>query len=269
MHFAAIVFAAESRSRCRLSAIRKQAYHVFMKRLVAVALVVAGMAVPVCAQRGGSRGGSSGHSGQSFHAGSASATPHRSSGSTGYGVRRSSGPTAGVPHGFQRGYPRSPIANPGNRDRDHHRRPYVSPYGSRYPYVVAPYAGMIGPGYLGYPDDTGSADSPDAPTGGMDANAGYDQQPPEQDQPMPRGPYLPPSGLSQPPPSPASEEAVTIIFKDGRPPVQIHNYILTRTTLYIQDQQRRNIPVDQLDLVATGKTNREAGIDFQLPFVSR
>jgi hypothetical protein len=66
-------------------------------------------------------------------------------------------------------------------------------------------------------------------------------------------------------PAPTREEAVTLIFKDGRPPEQIHNYLLTRTTLFVGDQGRRAIPTDQLDLVATAKVNQDAGVDFQLP----
>jgi hypothetical protein len=60
-------------------------------------------------------------------------------------------------------------------------------------------------------------------------------------------------------------EAVTLVFKDGRPPEQIHNYILTRTTLFVRDQHARKIPTDQLDLAATAKVNQDAGVDFQLP----
>jgi hypothetical protein len=60
-------------------------------------------------------------------------------------------------------------------------------------------------------------------------------------------------------------EAVTLVFKDGRSPVQIHNYLLTRTMLYVRDQQHREIPTDQLDLAATAKVNQAAGVDFQLP----
>lgn len=70
-----------------------------------------------------------------------------------------------------------------------------------------------------------------------------------------------PAQTSQPLP----QEAVTLVFKDGRPPEQIHNYLLTGTTLYVQDQHRRDIPLSQLDLVATAKVNHEAGVDFHLP----
>jgi hypothetical protein len=59
--------------------------------------------------------------------------------------------------------------------------------------------------------------------------------------------------------------ATTIVFKDGRPPEQIRNYALTQTNLYVMDQQRRDIPLDQIDLAATEKANRAAGIEFQVP----
>jgi hypothetical protein len=58
---------------------------------------------------------------------------------------------------------------------------------------------------------------------------------------------------------------VTLVFKDGRPREQIHNYMLTRTTLYVQGKRLREIAVADLDLDATAKVNREAGVDFRLP----
>jgi hypothetical protein len=56
-----------------------------------------------------------------------------------------------------------------------------------------------------------------------------------------------------------------VVFKDGRPNEHIHNYLLTATTLSVLDRQRRDIPVDQIDLVATVRMNHEAGVDFSLP----
>ena len=55
------------------------------------------------------------------------------------------------------------------------------------------------------------------------------------------------------------------MFKDGRPPEKIQNYLLTRTTLYVQGARLRQIAVADIDLAATQKVNRDAGIDFQLP----
>ncbi len=68
------------------------------------------------------------------------------------------------------------------------------------------------------------------------------------------------------PPAPLpEEEAVTIVFKDGRPPEQIRNYALTRTALYITGARVRTIPVDQIDLAATEMINEKAGVEFHLP----
>jgi hypothetical protein len=83
---------------------------------------------------------------------------------------------------------------------------------------------------------------------------------------MPRPPYQPNYSQS-PAPAPAlvNQEAVTLVFKDHRPNEQIHNYMLSGTTLSILDHQHRDIPVTELDLAATEKANRDAGVDFHLP----
>ncbi len=73
------------------------------------------------------------------------------------------------------------------------------------------------------------------------------------------------SAAAQPAPA-AAEDAITLVFKDGRPPEQIRNYALTRTTLYvIRDGHRRDIPVSDLDLAATERANETAGVAFRLP----
>ncbi len=65
------------------------------------------------------------------------------------------------------------------------------------------------------------------------------------------------------------QPATTLIFKDGRPPVQVHNYALTANTLYALDgDSRQEIPLALLDVPATVEANRKAGVDFALP-VSR
>jgi hypothetical protein len=65
------------------------------------------------------------------------------------------------------------------------------------------------------------------------------------------------------------QPATTLIFKDGRPNAQVHNYALTATTLYALDgESRQEIPLSLLDVPATVAANRAAGVDFALP-VSR
>jgi len=62
-----------------------------------------------------------------------------------------------------------------------------------------------------------------------------------------------------------NDDAITLVFKDGRAPEKIHNYALTRTTLYVTDGRSQVIPVAALDLAATEQANRAAGVNFQLP----
>jgi hypothetical protein len=133
-----------------------------------------------------------------------------------------------------------------------------------YPFGVYNWLDTDYPGYAGaVPYYDTSVDQPGYPATGDDA------QSPDQDQPPEDNPRY--SELPHPPPvtTLANEDAVTLIFKDGRPPEQIHNYALTRTTLYVRDQHHRDIPVDQLDLAATAKVNHDAGVDFQLPATTR
>ncbi len=142
---------------------------------------------------------------------------------------------------------------------------------------MAPYGvGWWGPDFLDYDNPTlyPSADaplsySPVAPPyypggdpGAHGAGYGAGTMPQASPSEVYRPAYAP-----QPPP--ADEEAVTLIFKDGRPSEHIHNYILTAKTLYVQDEHRRVIPVEQLDLAATEKANLDAGVEFRLPSPAR
>jgi hypothetical protein len=101
------------------------------------------------------------------------------------------------------------------------------------------------------------------------AQANYPAQgyagPPYPEPSAPGDAYRPAYGRAVPAPAPEIADAVTLVFNDGRPSQQIHNYLLTRTTLYVRDQQRREIPVDEIDLSATERLNRLAGVEFQLP----
>jgi len=241
-----------------------------MTRLAAVALLVIGFALPVFAQRGASRGGFSGHSATAFRGGFSRSAPSRFTASPGF-----SGRSYIAARGLQRGAtgsyrPRQPYS--GSQRTGNHYRP---PYGPRVRYGVAGYGypGLINSYPLAYPydmgyDDSGydnsGASSNPAPAG-PDGAYGYDAESAPQELP----PYPPAPDQTQPVPAPPSSEAVTLVFKDGRPPEQIHNYILTQTTLFVRDQHPRDIPTDQLDLVATAKINQSAGVDFQLPTTLR
>jgi hypothetical protein len=141
----------------------------------------------------------------------------------------------------------------------------------------------VAPYYLAYPDDFGYDDGDgygDSGGGYVDQGVGPQVAEPDSGQgPYPEdGPYAGPGDPGAPYAAPVAprtrqrltpEDAVTLIFKDGRPPEQIHNYMLTKTTLYVTDARRREIPVESLDLVATAKANRSAGVDFALPVEAR
>jgi hypothetical protein len=136
----------------------------------------------------------------------------------------------------------------------------------------------IGPGYPDYYDGDDDQSSDQSAEMGPVAGNGYgpDQGPYDPnaqspyDQPLPLAPYpqappvQAPAGAPQP-----NQQAVTLIFKDGRPPEQIRNYILTGSTLFVGNRWPSEIPLGDLDLAETVKVNRDAGVDFQMPAGTR
>jgi hypothetical protein len=240
------------------------------------------IALPSCAQRGGARGGGSSHGASVSRGGfSTSRGGFSASASRGFSGYRGFAPMSGY-RGFAPGRPSglSPrFQAPGFQNRgagyagarppytggDRYRRPYVPGYRPRY----LGGAGYIAPGYgwgypylPWYPDDWDYDDSSAAPS---QPDEGYDAGPPYPLPPEYPEIYPQPAASPNPAPEPASDETVTLVFKDGRAPLQIHDYVLTNKTLYVWDRHQLVIPTDQLDAVATAKANQEAGIDFQLP----
>ena len=61
------------------------------------------------------------------------------------------------------------------------------------------------------------------------------------------------------------QQAITIIFKDGRAQETIHNFMLTADSLTVLDQGYQQIPIDQIDVPATNAANRDEGMNFQVP----
>ena len=154
---------------------------------------------------------------------------------------------------------------------DRYRRPYTPYYGAGYPYGGSAWIDTNDPGYwdsglYGSPFDSGNSSSAPAVAPVSTYPGGYGP-PIEQAQTTPDRSFRP--VYQRPEPEPAPENAVTLVFKDGRPNQEIHNYLLTRTTLYVQEQRTHEIAVADLDLAATEKANREAGVDFRLPDSSR
>jgi hypothetical protein len=175
-----------------------------------------------------------------------------------------------------------------HHDHDHHNHfGFYTFYGVGYPFW--PWWGW---GYPYLPNYWGSSDDYDTqPASNYAANQPYPdyssgpyQAPPDQGEPEPepdQEPSYTPWPYSRPAPSnsqpqvpqpssaPGPDAPVTLVFKDGRPNEQIHNYLLTATMLTVLDAQRRQIDVDQIDLAATSRANREAGVEFALPGGSR
>jgi hypothetical protein len=260
-----------------------------MRHLAAIASLLIGIALPACAQRAISHagGGFSGHSAPAFHGGGGAT--HFSAPSSGFrpsapyrapAAPRYFGNTSRfAPANSINRYARAPyLASAYNRG-DNHRPPYRPPhrpiYGGGLLYGYPAGVGWLGPSYyLGYPFDYGYDGYDDS---GYDNSAatpyypdqGYNQPPYDQDQPALAPAYQPPSSLPQSSPAPIRQDAVTLVFKDGRPSEQVHNYILSGTKISIWDQRPHDIPIAQLDLAATEKANRDAGVDFNLPNAAR
>lgn len=279
-----------------------------MKRLAAVALGLA-IALPVCAQRGGGRGSFGSRSAPAFHSapafrGSVSPAFHYGGARLPPAYRypqrlvvpASRGPVyapAARPTFFHRNHPIIV-----NRPRRYPRRVGIYSYPTS---VIGffPYTGFYDDGFS---DSNYGLDSNDAPPyAEQPSDNGYtgpSEYPPSEDAQPEYAPYpqsqpdetsaypaAPPPGYSPypyPPPQPApaaspemqyvpgSADTVTLIFKNGRPPEQVRNYLATRTTLTVIDgSHHREIPIADLDVPATIKANRETGVGFQLPSAAR
>jgi hypothetical protein len=261
-----------------------------MKRFLPLALgvVVTAAALPAYAQRGGSHAGSVGHSaGTISHSGGAvshsggfamRSVPTSRPGSSPIGRT----PFMGIPqlrygtsHEISARAPfpsRGPMRGdrpPYYRHTDHPAvdrilRSYLPVYGSSLVYAYPGYLNEDDLNYSDYPpNDASNYATPQPESAPYTPNES--QLPIDQAQALPSDAYRPAYVRPQPTQDLGTELPVTLIFKDGRPAEQIQNYMLTRTTLYVQEQHLREIPVADLDLAATQTANKAVGIDFQLP----
>jgi hypothetical protein len=181
-----------------------------------------------------------------------------------------------------------------NRDRDRfdvRRRQFqnwvVNTYpnwpGYGYPYLYDPNAYNLGLYDWDDSDDSASGTSQPASyeNGGYEsgqAPGSYvsDQNGPGPDYPSPypsEAPPYPNQGYSAPSQQPAAapsvptlEPALTVIFKSGRAPIEVGNYMMTAKVLIDLDYEHyEQIPLDEIDLAATKRFNTFAGVDFQVP----
>jgi hypothetical protein len=260
---------------------------------VAIALIA--LAAPVFAQHGGTHGGSFGSRGFAGHAGF--------SGHSGFsqpnGFARPGQPIrygALGRAGFQRNGPlndsRPPIPYNGNRfmgrpssfsrnagssptwdrDRDRfgaRRRSFQNWYARIYPtWLGYGYPYGIDPGFYDWGDSDNSASD----------NSAYDQGGALAAYPSPysdegyEAPNQQPSAAqpTAPPTTTSPEQPLTLIFKSGRAPVKVQNYMMTAKLLTdLDSQHNEQIPLDQIDVAATQRVNSAAGVDFQIPSASR
>jgi hypothetical protein len=121
-------------------------------------------------------------------------------------------------------------------------------YGPQAPYAGGPYdQGYAPPPRAPYNPDGNPPPQNSAATQSTAAQNAANQSAAAQD-----------DGLDHPP--------VTLVFNDGRPPLQVNNYVLTGSSVFVAEHgHQRVIPVADLDLPATIAQNREAGVDFALP----
>ena len=81
--------------------------------------------------------------------------------------------------------------------------------------------------------------------------------------------YAAPNQIAQAAAAPPAQP-LTVIFKSGRSPMEIQNYLMTSKVLTDLDSEHyEQIPLDEINLAATQNFNKVAGVDFQVPVASR
>ncbi len=127
----------------------------------------------------------------------------------------------------------------------------------------APYAGDNAPPYAAQPSPYGQeAAAPYPPQPVYQDYGPYAGGPATAPQPMVSAPFTPLVPLGSPT---EQGDVLTIVFKDGRPPLQVRNYILTRSALYLTGAHFYEVPLADIDLPATQRVNWDAGVVFRLP----
>ncbi len=155
-------------------------------------------------------------------------------------------------------------------DRDRRRLPWLGYGYPGYPGYLYPYPYVIDPGFYDWGDSGDSAYDQGGATPGYAPYTDYGDAYPE----TPQNPYYGQQPYAQSPapvyPGTASlaaaEEPLTLIFKNGRAPQKMQNYIMNAKALTDLDPQHyERIPLDQIDIAATELANRARGVDFQVP----
>jgi hypothetical protein len=152
---------------------------------------------------------------------------------------------------------------------------YVSTYPNwpGYPYLIDPNFYNLGLYDWGDSDNSapGSYESDSSQPGSYEPD--QNGSAPPYLPPYPDQGYYPPNQqttAAAPAAPSASTQPLTVIFKSGRAPIEVQNYLMTAKVLIDLDSEHyEQIPLDQIDLAATQNFNRAAGVDFQIPAAPR
>jgi hypothetical protein len=183
----------------------------------------------------------------------------------------------------------------GDRDGDrfdHRRRDFQNwritsyPYWAGYPYLYDPNAYNLGLYDWNDSDDSGSGDATPGMSGTENDESAQSPGNNASDE-TGQAPFYPPAYPSARPPysgeataepqrqivpGPSSglEQPLTVIFRGGRAPIKVQNYMMTATVLTDLDREHyEQIPLDEIDVSATAQVNKTAGLDFQVPAAAR
>jgi hypothetical protein len=229
------------------------------------ALVVALLAVPLLAQRHGSSGGFSGHSGP---ASGGSFMSHGSS--MGHAPMISRGPSFSGTQHFGSSHFNSNLGA-GRRLPFASSRRFNRSTRSRFFYGISPWASYGYPGYYLYPYYDSYDSSADAYpaynyAGGYDDQSGQMAQDKidrlEDEVAELRGQRNSAKSSSQ---KPEVRASTVLVFQDKHTQ-EVQNYAIVGETLWVFDAQKATkVPVDNLDIPATAKANDDRGVDFRLP----
>jgi hypothetical protein len=177
---------------------------------------------------------------------------------------------AGRPAYYPAGVGRYGAGNRGQSDA--RRRSFDNWYTNYYPaWRGYQYPYVIDPGFYDWGDsDSGNSGAsayhqgdaaPDYPAPYPDEGYG-----PAYEQPAEQPAAPAPAAVSAPLPN----QPLTVIFKSGRDPIRIENYMMTAKVLTDLDARHyEQIPLDQVDRVATQWANSAVGVDFQIPGAAR
>lgn len=161
------------------------------------------------------------------------------------------------------------------------RRSFHNWYIYSYPtWPAYGYPYLIDPGFYDWSDSDNSAPdnstytpsgaTPDYPAPYPDYGYGAPGEAPYPPEAPPASAQYQPRAFAEPAASSAPQQALRVIFKSGRAPVKMQNYMMTAKVLTDLDSQHyEQIPIDQIDVLSTQWANSAVGVRFEIPGVSR